>query len=512
MLQHIRTYKPVPIYNSNQELIRRFPYNKLLTNTNLYKLNSITDTGFPQVKLDGTTSTQILESSSFNIVFKNNTDYIIRLRYISNEEKQHYKDIKIRVKFLNNVFKIRTADSYIVITYISKTKVTLDILQLEWKSVLIQSIEGLSIQQINNTRLRNPMTIIKNSFINSNLYIKSDGSYKTYPTHIDQYNRSDTYDIYYYRAGLYIRSDGRDYSPTGLHYSTDGVTWKQSNLTTGYINSICYFNGLYVVTGTRGQCNGVFYSTDGKTWTKSNAKAGGRKVIYANKLWQVSVNVLGGGAVYYSADGKTWSTGTFTTHVKPEYLYSIVYMYDRWIGAGHLGDDSCHPNTVNYNDSCGLFESFDGKSWSRIPQSRCSVWDDKGEISDGYIIDYGDILFCYKQQHSGAATSYDGITWKYSKLNYRDAEDGKILYDRDLQAFFYMYQTTSSSASKQKYAVKCYTPNDSTNKSLTDSQSSVSSLRGIQDNKLYLTNSKYINLGTKSNIPWYMEITNSDIY
>ena len=78
-----------------------------------------------------------------------------------------------------------------------------------------------------------------------------------------------------YANGIWVGSG------IGIYYSTDGKTWTQSNITSGYYNFV-NANGIWV--GYRYNY-GFIYSTDGKTWTQSNITSGGSTVAYGNGIW-----------------------------------------------------------------------------------------------------------------------------------------------------------------------------------------------------------------------------------
>ena len=100
----------------------------------------------------------------------------------------------------------------------------------------------------------------------------------------------------------------------GLYYTAFDVTstisdWVQSNVTRGFM-SVYYANGVWVAgcTGTKG----LYYSTDGMTWTQSNVTSvTGNSVYYANGIW-----VAGSGkGLYYSTDGMTWTQSNVTYNI-----------------------------------------------------------------------------------------------------------------------------------------------------------------------------------------------------
>ena len=65
----------------------------------------------------------------------------------------------------------------------------------------------------------------------------------------------------YYANGIWVAGSN---SYKGLYYSTDGMTWTQSNYTSGHFNSVYYANEIWI-TGSND--DGLYYSVDGMTWT-----------------------------------------------------------------------------------------------------------------------------------------------------------------------------------------------------------------------------------------------------
>ena len=62
-------------------------------------------------------------------------------------------------------------------------------------------------------------------------------------------------------------------SSKGLYWSTDGKSWKRSNITDiSFSGGARYSNGIWVVCSDNN--NGLYWSTDGKNWTQSNITSG----------------------------------------------------------------------------------------------------------------------------------------------------------------------------------------------------------------------------------------------
>lgn len=135
--------------------------------------------------------------------------------------------------------------------------------------------------------------------------------------------------------GIWVAGECSDGS--GIYYSSDGMEWTQSNITDVPIATISYANGIWVAA-----CYGVYYSTDGMTWEKSNIVDNGSMQLpfltYGNGIWVVSgvtetqLQLRSSIPMYplvcYSTDGMTWTKIDSLTSP----LISIVYANGIWVG------------------------------------------------------------------------------------------------------------------------------------------------------------------------------------
>jgi hypothetical protein len=259
---------------------------------------------------------------------------------------------------------------------------------------------------------------------------------------------------------------------SGLYYSYNGMTWRQSNITSGYCWDIKYANGYFVGGSYSG--NGLYYTTDGVTWTQSSSVNSGNfnSITYANGIWIASsydkglwyatspssswTNVIssalykvyygngifvtaGQSCLYYSSDGKSW---TQSTHTSGDYE-GICYANGIWvIGAADNIDDEDKVNGLWYSeDNCktftqsnitsntygtiryangvwiavssglgGLYTSIDGKTWSIINDSTLSRY-------NYYDVYYANGVWVLGSIYSiGLYYSYDGMTWTQSNV------------------------------------------------------------------------------------------------
>ena len=111
----------------------------------------------------------------------------------------------------------------------------------------------------------------------------------------------------------------------GLYYSFVGTTWVKSN-TNIYFPSMHHAKGI-IIGGT--ESKGLYYSMDnGVTWVQSNISSGKFKYIYyANGVfltWDLTTSL------YYSYDWKTW---TNTNKIYP--FTQILNADGIWVALRH---------------------------------------------------------------------------------------------------------------------------------------------------------------------------------
>ena len=223
------------------------------------------------------------------------------------------------------------------------------------------------------------------SFYYSNGICVAGGSGLWYSTDGMTWSRSNvtsgTFSSVYYANGLWVAGG------PGLWYSTDGMTWTHSNQTSGSFNSVYYGNGIWVAAANSG-ATGLWYSTDGMTWTQSNVTSGNfRSVYYGNGIWVGASNSIG---LWYSTDGMTWTQSNVTSI----YFYSVYYANGIWVAGV-------------YNGSKGLYYSTDGMTWTQ------------SNMTSGYFysVYYANgIWVAGSSGSSGLYYSTDGITWTQSNV------------------------------------------------------------------------------------------------
>lgn len=123
-----------------------------------------------------------------------------------------------------------------------------------------------------------------------------------------------------YAEGLWVYASE---AGNGLFYSSDGITWMSSNITSGIFYVVKKLNGIWIAGGETG--DGLYYSLDGKVWTQSNLANDAINYAYAEN----GVFVAVGSTTYYSTDGMVWHEARAIPWVN--YIY---YAHGMWVLAG----------------------------------------------------------------------------------------------------------------------------------------------------------------------------------
>ena len=147
---------------------------------------------------------------------------------------------------------------------------------------------------------------------------------------------------------------------SGIHYSTDGVTWNQSNITSGIFTRIVYGNGKYVAV-PKNEDGYLYYSTDGSTWTKSSKICDYhiKDVVYFSGKFIICYHSY----LNYSTDLNTWTDCT-----SYGYRGSTANFHDKLTTCNNLvfvhmsfGGNLSSSNGLNWSSSGYTAGGFDDK-------------------------------------------------------------------------------------------------------------------------------------------------------
>ena len=191
---------------------------------------------------------------------------------------------------------------------------------------------------------------------------------------------------YIYGNNIWVARRGNN-GNEGLCYSTDGINFTVSNITSGAYDPV-YANGIWVAT-SRSVSKGIYYSLDGKEWLQSNITSGyyNNNIEYLNGVW-IALGSSYSDKMYLSGDGKIWSQ----VDVPYEYYRNIYYVNDKWFLSSNSGSVFC---------------SLDCNTWkeTNLPSF----------IESNPIVCMNGIwLACIYD--NGVWYSLDGITWGQSNL------------------------------------------------------------------------------------------------
>ena len=174
------------------------------------------------------------------------------------------------------------------------------------------------------------------------------------------------------------------------------TTWTASTIdknNTGYWQSVCYGNGMFVAVAGGEKTNYYGYSTDGINWTRNkigNTTISRYSVCYGNGKF-VTV-AFSSNTFAYSTDGITWTEGTISSTNRD--WYSVCYGNGKFVTVA---------NGLNINASNYFAYSIDGITWTES-----TISDTKRKWNS---VCYGNDKFVIVAYESYFAYSTDGITW-----------------------------------------------------------------------------------------------------
>lgn len=231
---------------------------------------------------------------------------------------------------------------------------------------------------------------------------------------------SGTFLSFAYGADVYVAV-----STVGIYYSADGDTWTLSGETTGNFVNVIFANNMFIACSDAG----LFYSTDGDTWTQctDDDSADFKKIAYGNGVW---VAVTTDADAYASSDGITFAALSVPDN---DGFYTVVFANDVFILGGNNGTgiyystdgetfvnsiDGFNVTSITYNTylsrwlaatSVGIYYSDDNVNWTQSQQTT-GIW---------YGVTFDSAINVAISNTLGIAYSADGNTWvQGSDVNY----------------------------------------------------------------------------------------------
>jgi hypothetical protein len=198
-------------------------------------------------------------------------------------------------------------------------------------------------------------------------------------------------------------------------YSYDGINWNLS-VSANTIFPRARFNALWNGSLCVGVGSDIIaYSSDGINWKPSNITTG----EYYEIIWSGTIWVAGGGAnatngeayTVYSNDGINWSPCKFTGSVKSG-VTTLAYIGSLFLRGGHAPNISTTTsNTSSINSSYQIGYSYDGINWNSCVANPGSIGIVRTFASNGSMWVAGG------QGNGGLIYSTDGINW--NKANFK---------------------------------------------------------------------------------------------
>jgi hypothetical protein len=186
------------------------------------------------------------------------------------------------------------------------------------------------------------------------------------------------------------------YQTTKAIYSRDGITWTQTSIPSNDWLSLSYGNGKFVATSFAA----TIYSTDGITWTQGSfpIDTSASLSVYGNGKF-VAIPYSGSKAIY-STDGITWTeTSLYEEPGTPVNSWNeLIYSDGKFLALGlQSGDGSVSAFSVN------------GVDWTLNPNNLYFLFPSS--------ITYGNGKFVGVRYNSSIAIySTDGITWTETSI------------------------------------------------------------------------------------------------
>lgn len=379
MQQYLRGHKPIKIYNSDDTLLRYYPYNKKPYLGSIFEeTNNSIESPISCKNLDNDTVIS-LDNNNANYTFDTTTMYKITLKFMTDDTT---------VKKIKSIYTHAYSTSY---KYNSTTYYNAIIIEINYDNfsvVLIKCNSKKLVLQINTGGY-----VIIDSII---------------PCSISSQKRI--------KKASYLISNKK-------------LFWCKSNSLPENVATIKYINELFITSCTN---KGLYYSEDGINWTQSNITTGTYEVLYNNNIWVA----VGSSYPLYSTDGKYWITGTTKINASSEF----DYIYDRWITTSHYSLDgktwiknasNGHNNSSNlecvskYANGLwvtsfyanGIWYSTDGINWtqSNIEYNGWTISFEKNiwiAVHNSSYMGTPDSVI-----NSGILYSYDGKYWYLSNID-----------------------------------------------------------------------------------------------
>ena len=414
MLQHIRTVKPIKLLDSNNKIIRDYPYMKD-TKTPIYSSNG-TQNIIPNISLKDIDINERMSITSSSIKknnFKESSIYKCTLAYKDIQNNSLKKSMTIYSQLINDILYITNEDIDVTIQ-ISEGSVYITVLKNNTLNVIyngeVQFVpqEYIVLQDFEMFQ-QLPRRITKQEKLLNFGLKKYTTNKKVYSTQVH---------------GLYYTNHtSPGYTSSQYYCSTDGISWSRC---TNIQRLPIYFNNLWL--------SGNYYSRDGKYFTKSsdyfflpedllpinNCLLAIVEDTSLNSNYTASTI---SSRVLKSTDGKTWSQKFYRHGV---YTYgnsgspgSIQFMTPgNMLYIGHVGCRNCGTGYTPPTTAFLQYSTDNGDTWNEISINDRLITEIEYYAEKDIYLFWGSENLYY---------SKDGITW--AKTNIQVPPDMNIGWD-----------------------------------------------------------------------------------
>ena len=412
--------------------------NKHINKSSIYGSISpvLIDSNIPKIAINHNPNTLTLSDNSLQMSLINNAKYKIYIRLIyrdkeSESDESYYTEDYIISTCTSNTLKLfyKDIDGYITLT--NETSLSLKFYKQHWYKIIIKSIKRIvtpTIQKIPKTS--------KTYYNLQQISLNTSTTLQQGITNTDMsFDKNAQQPIYHANNLWYSLQSGNSSLNSNL-YSTDGINWQQSTLTSDIILAIHYYNNLWVAgvynsTGKSG--SGIVYSNDGVNWNKaSGCNAEQIKTIkFLNGIWVAcGVNRSYGGGLYYSTNGTSWTQCISNCEID-----CIEYANGVWFAGG-----------LNSSDQGVLYRSTNGISWSLVKSINHVSTEDDYITYDITGIYYNNgiwhICINNKGLHYISNTDYNISSVTLTKCFDSTVKDIIYIFGKWYGAHAYLYQST----------------------------------------------------------------------
>lgn len=349
--------KKVSVTNSNG---KTFNLTEGYTLPNIYRIENMTQTSITNVQLTEEGEVTLSNSTTFSYNYSNPTHYIINYSILTDNKSslKYIEDSFCGTILQDGSIEIETDTVSLKITG-NGSAVTFSLYKLKCLGIKINTIKTYTKTLYRASAPLKSDLVLPSNCVILDLPNASKGT-KT--------NIQGTFYKVKYANGTYVAFIyNQESSAYKIIYSKDGITWGETSGIDEFAHNadFVYVNGIWSLIVS----SGFYYSTDGITWINTNNSITWRAsnvhisfgsswtydeyvhMAYANGIYLASAGDIAyngsyGHNLFYSTDGKTWIQSSNSNRIK-----FIEHNNNYWMTAG---DGSAYEQ---------YYKSDDGLSW-----------------------------------------------------------------------------------------------------------------------------------------------------